>query len=59
MSKGSRPRPVKKTEFDKNYESINWNKEVTDVEVVRDCPVFFRWAKDNPKTPKKSKDKLD
>lgn len=26
--KGSKPRPVKKTQFDKNYDAINWtNKE--------------------------------
>ena len=27
MSKGSKPRPIKKLQFDENYNNINWNKD--------------------------------
>ena len=26
MSKGSKPRPMKKLQFDENYNNINWSK---------------------------------
>ena len=26
MSKGSKPRPIKKLQFDENYNNINWSK---------------------------------
>ena len=54
MSKGSKQRPTDKKRYDENYESINWNEskdesELTEdqmeelLDVVRDCPLFFRW----------------
>ncbi len=27
MSKGSKPRPINKLQFDKNYNSIDWSKK--------------------------------
>lgn len=27
MSKGSKPRPTKKDQFDKNYTAINWKRK--------------------------------
>jgi sulfatase maturation enzyme AslB (radical SAM superfamily) len=41
MSKGSKQRPTKKPEFDKNYDNINWDKKhkrkiVTHAEVAEE-----------------------
>ena len=47
MSKGSKPRPTKKDQFDKNYESINWKRKSKERELVDDCPVLYRWGKDD------------
>lgn len=49
MSKGSKPRPIKKDQFDKNYESINWKRKSKERELVDDCPSLYRWGTDDTK----------